>query len=133
MADDPLDNLRLSLMQDLLPVGLAMVERVREGGPSKVVEAFTTSSDPLQELRKEGEVAAKSVREHLDQVSPGLGNPVIPVTVDIDEQKTTNIAESCDEEELGKALERIEDRLAVLAVHLEDESRINSSASRHTE
>ena len=47
-SDNPLDQLRLSLMQEILPVGLAVVERARQGGPSKVVEAFTTgSADPL--------------------------------------------------------------------------------------
>ena len=40
-SDNPLDQLRLSLMQDVLPVGLAVLERARQGGPGKVVEAFT--------------------------------------------------------------------------------------------
>ncbi len=33
MAADPLDSLRLTLMQDMLPMGLAAVDRVRKGGP----------------------------------------------------------------------------------------------------
>ena len=53
-SDNPLDQLRLSLMHEVLPVGLAVVERARQGGPSKVVEAFTTgSADPLADLRQE--------------------------------------------------------------------------------
>jgi hypothetical protein len=53
-SDNPLDQLRLSLMQEVLPVGLAVVERARQGGPSKVVEAFTTgSADPLADLRQD--------------------------------------------------------------------------------
>ena len=40
-SDNPLDQLRLSLMQDVLPVGLAVLERARKGGPGKVVEVFT--------------------------------------------------------------------------------------------
>ena len=50
-----------------------------------MVEAFTGSSDPLQQLRVEGEAAARSVRDRLDQVSPGLGNPVMAVNVAVDD------------------------------------------------
>ena len=30
-SDNPLDQLRLSLMQEVLPVGLAVLERARQG------------------------------------------------------------------------------------------------------
>lgn len=126
MADDPLDSLRLSLMQDVLPVGLAMVERARQGGASKVVEAFTKSDEPLQGLRDEGESAAKSVRERLDQVSPGLGNPVVPVNVEVDE--ASNL-EDQDQYALQEALARIEERLKLLKHHLQDDSEGETSAS----
>ena len=82
MAPDPLDALRLSLMQDVLPVGLAALERVRRGGPQELIEAFDgAEGDPLERLRQEGEPAASRVRGQLDQVSPGLGNPVMKVEV----------------------------------------------------
>jgi hypothetical protein len=86
MAADPLDSLRLSLMQDMLPMGLAAVDRVRKGGPQELIAAFDGSSaDPLAQLRQEGEQAASQVREQLDRVSPGLGNPVMKVSVrDVD-------------------------------------------------
>ena len=84
MADESFENIRLSLMQDFLPVGLAMFKRVREGGAPKVAEAFQDSKDPLQELREEGEPAAKSLRESLDKLMPGLGNPVVSVKVDVE-------------------------------------------------
>ena len=32
MAADPLDSFRLKLMQELLPVGLAVADRARKGG-----------------------------------------------------------------------------------------------------
>lgn len=110
-ADNPLDQLRLSLMQDVLPVGLAVLERARQGGPTKVAEAFSGGSDdPISDLREEGEPAARSVREQLDQVSPGLGNPVMPVSVSVEEP-----ADSADERsELIDALQRIEGRLEEL-------------------
>ena len=85
MAYDRFDSFRLSLMQDFLPVGLAMVERVRKGGVNKVWEGLTSASDPFKELRIEGEPAARSLRDRLDQVSPGLGNPVMNVKVSVED------------------------------------------------
>ena len=118
MADDSFDSLRLSLMQDALPVGLAMVDRVRRGGARKMVEAFTGSSDPLQELRVEGEAAARSVRDRLDQVSPGLGNPVMAVNVAVDDL-VVNSPDPQDQQILLEVLARIEGRLDALQLHLQ--------------
>jgi hypothetical protein len=39
-SDNPLDQLRLSLMQDVLPVGLAVFERARQGGAGRVAEVL---------------------------------------------------------------------------------------------
>ena len=112
--DNPLDQLRLSVMQDVLPVGLAVLERARQGGPAKVVEAFTTGSDdPVDALRQEGEPAARSVRDQLDAVSPGLGNPVMPVAVSVEEPSDAR-------EDLMDTLQRIEQRLDALRGHLQD-------------
>ena len=118
MADDSFDSLRLSLMQDALPVGLAMVDRARRGGARKMLEAFTGSSDPLQELRVEGEAAARSVRDRLDQVSPGLGNPVMAVNVAVDDV-VVNSPEAQDQQSLLEVLARIEGRLDALQLHLQ--------------
>ena len=82
MAADPLDTLRLTLMQEVLPVGLAVVERARKGGPREVLAAF--GGDPtasLDLLRQEGEPVASQVRQTLDRIQPGLGNPVVKVEV----------------------------------------------------
>ena len=83
MAAEPLDALRLTLMQDVLPVGLAVVERVRRGGPQEVMAAFggEAQGDPLGRLRQEGEPVARQVRDGLDRLQPGLGNPVMRVSV----------------------------------------------------
>ena len=118
MADDSFDSLRLSLMQDALPVATAMVDRVRRGGARKMVEAFTGSSDPLQELRVEGEAAARSVRDRLDQVSPGLGNPVMAVNVAVDDV-VVNSPDPQDQQILLEVLARIEGRLDALQLHLQ--------------
>ena len=115
-TDNPLDQLRLSLMQEVLPVGLAVFERARDGGASKVAEVFTSgSSDPIADLREEGEPAAQSVREQLDQVSPGLGNPVMPVTVSVEEPMDT----TDERQELMETLHRIDARLALLRDQLQ--------------
>ncbi|AKN61622.1 hypothetical protein WB44_11555 [Synechococcus sp. WH 8020] len=131
MAENqPFDTLRLTLMQEVLPVGLALVERVRAGGPAKVVESFTSGvSDPLRELRDEGEPAAKDVRERLDQVSPGLGNPVMPVQVAVEEPSAEAVevleegnSLEQDEQQLHEVLARITQRLRALEAQLELES-----------
>ena len=128
MAADPLDALRLSLMQDLLPVGMAVVERARRGGPREVVDAFTGSTDPLARLKQEGDPAAQAVRESLDQIQPGLGNPVMKVEVrdiPVSEAVTTSPAGpgegdlNADREALHGALAGITARLALLDQRLE--------------
>ena len=109
----PLDELRLALMQDVLPMGLAFVDRVRSEGPARVVESLSQGGDPLADLRKEGEPAARVLRERLDQISPGLGNPVMQVQVQVDEpaevQESPSLSD--DPQELQEVLVRIENRL----------------------
>jgi hypothetical protein len=119
MAADPLDALRLTLMQDVLPVGLAVVERARKGGAREVMAAFDGSSaDPLGQLREEGEPTASQVRENLDRFSPGLGNPVMKVEVrDVPTEPQppgAPVTNPGDERELGEALVRITQRLEAL-------------------
>jgi hypothetical protein len=122
MATDPLDALRLALMQDVLPVGLAMADRVRKGGPREVLAAFDGSNpDPLGNLRQEGEPAASRVREGLDRLQPGLGNPVMKVEVRDVEPEPAPAVTLGDQEgpaELQDALARIAARLDALERHL---------------
>jgi hypothetical protein len=126
MAADPFDALRLTLMQDVLPVGLAVAERVRKGGAKEVLAAFDgRSADPLGSLREEGEPAARGVRENLDRLQPGLGNPVLKVEVrDVPAEPSaasTSWAEGPAEDprELQAALRRIAERLDQLERLLE--------------
>lgn len=129
MADSrPFDAMRLALMQDVLPVGLALLDRARRGGPGRVVESFTTSPEPFTDLRSEGEPAAREVRERLDQVSPGLGNPVLEVAVQVEDMVEETVEEkgepelpvSAEDERLAlqAALNRIEQRLVQLRQQL---------------
>lgn len=122
MAADPFDALRLTLMQDVLPVGLAVVERARKGGAREVMAAFDGSSaDPLGQLREEGEPSASQVRQSLDRFSPGLGNPVLKVEVrdvpseaDPERSAASAMDPAADERELSDALARIAQRLEAL-------------------
>jgi hypothetical protein len=122
MAADPLDALRLALMQDVLPVGLGAVDRVRKGGPAELLAALASGEgDPLARLREEGEPAASRLREQLDQVSPGLGNPVMKVEVrDVPPEPSGGAAEASQptEAELRSRLQLIEQRLRLLEQQL---------------
>ena len=114
MAADPLDALRLTLMQDVLPVGLAVARRVQRGGPREVLAAFDGSSaDPLGRLRDEGEPAASQLRDSLDRLQPGLGNPVLKVEVQ-DGGTVQPEPEVSDPAELQATLSRIAARLDLL-------------------
>lgn len=124
MAADPLDSLRLTLMQDMLPMGLAAVDRVRKGGPQELMAAFDgSSSDPLGQLRQEGEPAASQLREQLDRVSPGLGNPVMKVSVrDVDPAaeaaEPAAPGEPTDPAELQRRLASVAESLRLLELRL---------------
>lgn len=122
MATDPLEALRLTLMQDVLPVGMAVVERVRRGGPREVAEAFTAADDPLGRLRQEGDQAARELRDSLDRLQPGLGNPVMKVQVrEMATPEADGVAGSDPAEErlaLQMALARIGERLEQLEQRL---------------
>ena len=124
MADSqPLDSLRLALMQEVLPMGLAFVDRVRTEGPAKAVESVARGDDPLGDLREQGEAAAREVRERLDQISPGLGNPVMSVQVQVDEPLQPEAAvEQGDSLELQEVLARIDGRLQRLDALMHEES-----------
>jgi hypothetical protein len=75
---------------------------------------FTAGSeDPIAELRQEGEPVARDVREQLDAVSPGLGNPVMPVSVSVDEPEMVDERQD-DPDDLMPTLRRIEQRLEEL-------------------
>ena len=115
MADSqPLDSLRLVLMQEVLPMGLAFVDRVRTEGPAKAVESVARGDDPLGDLREQGEAAAREVRERLDQISPGLGNPVMSVQVEVDEpgeSQDSLDSDPDDASQLQDVLVRIDGRL----------------------
>lgn len=143
MAGEPLDSLRLALMQDVLPLGMAMVERARRGGPRELIAAFEAGEgDPLTRLRQEGEPAARQLRDNLDRLQPGLGNPVVRVSVrDVPEPATVSDASTTaseagadgeDPAELQQALSRIAARLTLLENRLLTADRMDGSENRRS-
>ena len=123
MAADPLDSFRLKLMQELLPVGLAVADRARKGGAKDVMAAFQAGDgDPLEQLRQEGEGAASQVRQSLDRLRPGLGNPVMKVEVrdvaDVSGDGPGEPLSPDDSAALQEGLGRIAERLQLLEQRL---------------
>ena len=84
-------------------------------------EAFTTTADPLGQLKQEGDAAARSVRDGLDRLQPGLGNPVMKVEVrDVPDgpEGTGGPLDPDDSAALQEGLGRIAERLQLLEQRL---------------
>jgi len=121
MVENLFQGVRLTLMQDALPVGIAIAERVRTKGLMNTMELFSSSEEPLNDLRVEGEPLAKSLREQLDQFNPGLGNPVMSVKVAVDEGVPSN-SESEEIDTLIEVLTNIDERLDLLDNYFNNQS-----------
>ncbi len=119
MPDTSLNSLHLLLMKDVLPIGMAIVKRVKVGGVGEVIDILNNLDDSVSQLRTEGDSAASDVRERLDSISLGLGNPVVNVKVSVEESQGTNQI-FCDESKLLPILKRIEERLDLLTNYLNE-------------
>lgn len=118
-------------------MGVAVVERARRGGPAEVLAAFDSGSgEAISRLRQEGEPLARQLRDGLDRMQPGLGNPVVRVQVrDVPEAASARgpeVSPEADPEnaaELQQVLLRIAERLALLEsqLALADDSATASS------
>ncbi len=129
MADLKLDRLHLQIMEHALPVGMAMVDRVKKGGVRHLLELFSDSQAPLEDLRQEGDEAAIRFRDQLDSVSPGLGNPVVNVDVGIETPSEFSM-DFDDQKDLVELLLRIEKRLNSLQEYLDERDTDISSATK---
>ena len=106
------------MLENFLPVGMAVFHRAKDGGPEKVLEGLFSSDHPISDLRGEGLSSAKLLREKLDKINLGLGNPAFEVEVN-----TNNFTE--DEDKLNSKylidiLQRIDLRLTLLQSVLDD-------------
>ena len=118
MSDNKLKSFHFSMLENFLPVGVAVFHRVKNGGPEKVLEGLISSDHPITQLKGEGLPSAKLIREKLDKIIPGLGNPAFEVRV-----STNNITEdnhNLNNESLIEILKRIDDRLTALESILDD-------------
>ena len=70
-------------------------------------------------LKEEGIQDAQLVRMQLDQIIPGLGNPVIEVEISVT-PKASNGETVVSDLELSIILDRIESRMNELKIYLDD-------------
>ena len=122
MAENLLEGLHLSLMQDALPVGLAIVDRIKKEGFTGAFSVFQASSKPLEELQKEGQISAEAFRNKLDSIFPGLGNPVMSVKVTVSEKSI----DKKEFDDLMLVLRDIEDRLELLNNFFSEKNEIST-------
>ena len=115
MATDPLQDLRLKLMNDALPLGLGALNRWRDHGTRDLLNQLRQGKPGFDTLQRDGEKSARQFRDTLDQVVPGLGNPVVKVSVSEVPEEDGKRSSSPDElQELQSRLQRIRERVAEL-------------------
>ena len=78
------------------------------------------SKDPVSEFQVDGETSAKTVRDKIDQLIPGLGHPVVSVDVTVEEKNPDY--DSNDEDSLASNLKRIDDQLNQLRRYIGNDS-----------
>ena len=108
MANDPLQSLRLQMLNDVLPVGLGAVSRLRSARAGELFNDLFKGQDGVANLRQDGEDDACQLRDLLDQLAPGLGNPVVEVDVEVQSR-------SADPSGQGEDLQELHERLALMA------------------
>ncbi len=119
MAKDQLQDLHLFVMESALPFGMGIINNAKTGGLQKIMDVFK-SKDPVSEFQVDGETSAKTVRDKIDQLIPGLGHPVVSVDVTVEEKNPdydTNDADS-----LASTLKRIDDQLSQLRRYIGNDS-----------
>ena len=122
-AGDNLEDLGWFVMDNLPPALIPKVAELADGsGTTGDRLALVVGTGRQHEvvvpligdLRQQGEAAAREVREHLDQISPGLGNPVMSVQVEVDEPMDPQVrleSDQGDSSQLQDVLARIDGRL----------------------
>ena len=127
MKDERLETFHLNLMNEVLPVGFGIFERVQKEGLKKLLEDLNSKNDYIGDLRSEGEPLASSLRDKLDGIRPGLGNPAIKVDVKANTSESCETLENIDS--LSTTLNNIEKRLDLLNDYLDKTSTNIESSS----
>ncbi len=120
MAKDQLRDLHLFAMESALPFGMGIVNNAKNGGFQKIMDVLK-SKDPFLEFQVDGKTSAKTVRDKIDQLIPGLGYPVISVDVTVEENSPDY--ESNDLDSLVSTLNRIDNELDQLRHYLSNDSK----------
>ena len=120
MAKDQLRDLHLFAMESALPFGMGIVNNAKNGGLQKIMDVLK-SKDPFLEFQVDGKTSAKTVRDKIDQLIPGLGYPVVSVDVTVEENSPDY--ESNDQDSLVSTLNRIDNELDQLRHFLSDDSK----------
>ena len=120
MSKDQLRDLHLFAMESVLPFGMGIINNAKTGGMKKIINVFK-SKDPLSEFQVDGETSAKTFRDKIDQLFPGLGHPV--VSVDVTVEKSYSDYEINDRDALVSTLDRINDQLDQLRCYLNNDPK----------
>ena len=119
MAKDKLRDFHLFAVESALPFGMGIITNAKTGGLKKIMDVFH-SKDPFSEFQVDGETAAKTLRDKIDQLIPGLGHPVVSVEVSVEENHLAD--EINDMDSLVSILNRIDIHLNQLKQYLIDDS-----------
>ena len=119
MAKDQLRDLHLFAMESALPFGMGIVNNAKNGGFQKIMDVLK-SKDPFLEFQVDGKTSAKTVRDKIDQLIPGLGYPVVSVDVTVEENSPDY--ENNDQDSLVSTLNRIDNELDQLRLYLRNDS-----------
>ena len=117
MAKDQLKDFHLFAMESALPFGMGIIKNAKSGGLKKIIGVLK-SKDPLSELQVDGETSARTVRDKIDQLIPGLGYPVLSVNVTVEEKNTDD--KGNDKDFLASILNRLDSELEQLRHYLSD-------------
>ncbi len=119
MAKDQLQDLHLFVMESALPFGMGIINNAKTGGLQKIMDVFK-SEDPVSEFQVDGETSAKTVRDKIDQLIPGLGHPVVSVDVTVEEKNPDYDIKDADS--LASTLKRIDAQLSQLRRYIGNDS-----------
>ena len=119
MAKDQIRDLHLFAMESALPFGMGIINNAKTGGFQKIIDVLK-SNDPYSEFQVDGKTSAKTVRDKIDKLIPGLGYPVVSVDVTVEENYPDS--ESNDPDSLVSTLNRIDNQLDQLKYYLENDS-----------
>ena len=121
MAKDQLRDLHLFAMESALPFGMGIINNAKTGGFQKIIDVLK-SKDPYSEFQVDGKTSAKTVRDKIDKLIPGLGYPVVSVDVTVEENYPDY--ESNDQDSLVSTLNRIDSELDKLRHYLTHGTKI---------